>query len=119
MGGAMLSLPQVGSQTQYLQKVAMVKRRADRQSFSESGTCNFTDLAQMVCKVRSNYGVNSDEDDSYEEDDEDYGPGGYASEHSLDFASNTTGQKVNFENRNIKFHGKYYLFNSHCLICLP
>ncbi|XP_035706024.1 neuropathy target esterase sws-like isoform X1 [Folsomia candida] len=92
MGGAMLPMTSsFGSQTQYLQKVAMVqKRKAERPAFN-----NFTDLAQMVCKVRNlHYGVNSDDDDSYEDDD-DYGQyGGYASEHSLDFPCANAMQKT-------------------------
>lgn len=49
-----------GSQTQYLQKVAMVqKKRSERASLS--GSYNFTDLAQMVCKVKSSYGVTTDD----------------------------------------------------------
>jgi len=84
MGGAMLPMANFGSQTQYLQKVAMVqKKRNERPSFS--GTYNFTDLAQMVCKVRTPYGVNTDDEDYSDEEDDEYGQQGYASEHSLEF----------------------------------
>jgi len=90
MGGAMFPITSSGSQTQYLQKVAMVhKRRSEPSSFS--GTYNFTDLAQMVCKVRSNYGVDSDDDDSYEDEEESVAHG-YASEHSIDYSTNTMGK---------------------------
>jgi len=48
----------------------------------------------MVCKVRSNYGVDSDDDDSYEDEEESVAQGGYASEHSMDYNPNMMGKTL-------------------------
>jgi hypothetical protein len=83
-----------GPQTQYLQKVAMSQKRRTPTLPSFGGAYNFTDLAQIVCKV-NNYDLNSDDGDDSYEDDDDYGQvggGGYASEQELE--PSATIQKV-------------------------
>ncbi|ODN06433.1 Neuropathy target esterase sws, partial [Orchesella cincta] len=80
-GGSILPLMGGGpQQLPLLQKVAsMPKKRTDRPM---SATYNFTDLAQMVLKVRSSYVPVTDDD--YSDEDTDL-PEGYTSEHSLEY----------------------------------
>ena len=46
--------PPYASQNPYLGKVAATKTKVQSHERSHSGAYNFTDLAQMVCKVRKN-----------------------------------------------------------------
>jgi len=85
-GGAILPLTSWGGsqQQQILQKVSAMPKMKRLYS-PASGTYNFTDLAQMVLKVRNSYGPRTDDDYS----DEDDLPEGYTSEHSLEYCQNS------------------------------
>jgi len=80
-------IPSAGNNGQFLQRVGSTRSLSslDRPL---SGAYNFTDLAQLVCKVRGNVPVQVDRDseDDYSDDDQDDNQEtGYNSEPPLEF----------------------------------
>ena len=112
--------PPYASQNPYLGKVTQSTRtKVQSHERSHSGAYNFTDLAQMVCKVRKNMVPVAGTDDGelnnfwvsnynrfdcnfpcfclcsdYSDDDTDYPEGGYCSEPGIEFIRSATSSKV-------------------------